>query len=123
MTSGIVSTPMPDWQQVSVQQFFAQLRWQPPAPPKAAAAIAPAITDATDTTIVEFAAATPKLTLSMPVNAYFRNFDWRGQPQVSRRASSRPPAEALLDLDLLDNVFQAEGKDANVSIGDFSDFF
>jgi hypothetical protein len=123
MTSGVVMKSLPDWQQVAVKQFFAQVMWQPPAHPQVEAAIAQAITTEADPAIVEFAGATPKLTLSMPVSAYFSNFDWRGQPPLTRRANPRPSAEALLDLDLLDNVFQAEGKEADVSIGDFSDFF
>jgi hypothetical protein len=146
----ITKTPTPTWQQSSVQQYFSQMNWQKPVPQPTQSA---PVSNPLLVPPVPIVTVTPgePLGLALPVGQFFARFNWQGQqaavsaaplPElelpgrassaalpvvtkpVAERPSNRPAPEALLDLDLLENVFLPDGKSGEgVSLGDFSDFF
>jgi hypothetical protein len=107
------------WQATSVQQYFTQINWQGPAAALPPIPIAPSPSSDLSRDLSE----------NMRVGAFFAQFRWSAKPQPptpspSERQVNRPANEALLDLELLENVFLPEGKSGqDISIGDFSDFF
>jgi hypothetical protein len=148
-----ISKVRPDqgWGNRSVQAYFAAIDWQGATPaerasatPTLAAIDTPVATPETVATIAS--SGQHSHSLDLKVGEFFAQLNWQRRsaaealpapsiptdaadtPVVTLKsesaASSRPPAEALLDIDLLENVFQPEGEDkSDISIGDFSDFF
>jgi hypothetical protein len=138
--SQAVTTPPSDialsqtWLDSSVQAYFSQINWQGTAPGAFPSAEALEPTIPKGTPAPWSLDVDTQLSLDLKVGEFVARLNWQGQrqsvlsssqvPLPSPKPSHRPPAEAILDLELLENVFLPEGKEASdISIGDFSDFF
>jgi hypothetical protein len=126
------------WLQDSVQKYFSQINWQgqeSAVEVRVEARVEPLVKPPVEPP--PESAAEP-LSLDLKVGEFFARLDWQGQKLPSQleslsesisvkpapKSAQRPSAEALLDIDLLENVFLPEGKNiSDVTIGDFSDFF
>jgi hypothetical protein len=91
--------PFPPAQPSSVQSYFARVNWSGPVK------------------TVQPAAPIPR-SRQTKVSQYLAQVNWSGAA-----TTKRPSAAELLDLALLENVFDVDGANhQDISIGDFSDF-
>jgi hypothetical protein len=99
----LARVPPPSGRPFSVQTYFARVNWSGPVK------------------TVQPAAPIPR-SRQTKVSQYLAQVNWSGAP-IMTTTTKRPSAAELLDLALLENVFDAhEANHQDVSIGDFSDF-